>query len=421
MRIPHRRAQAVLPASVPLLLNIQPFMVTVADVTRRPRIVYIDHTAKRSGGEIALVRTVQALGDAIEAHVILGESGDLQGELERAGATVHVLPMADVLRNRRKESVTAYSLLTGGLRQFTSGLDYVRKLRATIGHLDADIVHTNSLKADLLGGLAGRLARRKVVWHVRDMISSPYLTPLGVFILRVGANVIPHRILVNSQATRSTLPAWSRPRVVYNSVLYDAVPADWHSVPSTEKRNHVRIGIIGRIAPWKGQDVFLKAFAIACRDAACEAVIVGGVQFGEDGYLEQLRSLVQALGIADRVTFTGHQESVAEELASLDVFVHASTSPEPFGQVLVEAMRARVPVIAAAAGGPLEIVTDGVDGLLAPPGDVSAYAAAIRRLIDDPDLRSRLASAGYASSKRFSPEALRANLLDVYRGLLTAS
>jgi glycosyltransferase involved in cell wall biosynthesis len=105
----------------------------------------------------------------------------------------------------------------------------------------------------------------------------------------------------------------------------------------------------------------------------------------------------------------------------MDILVHASVTPEPFGQVIVEAMLAGVPVIAVAGGGPSEIVTDGVDGLLYPAGDADALAQTMERLRNDPDLRVRLSAAGRIRAERFSPQAAAASVMALYERVLAAS
>jgi len=100
--------------------------------------------------------------------------------------------------------------------------------------------------------------------------------------------------------------------------------------------------------------------------------------------------------------------------------VHASTIPEPFGQVVIEAMAAGVPIIAADAGGPAEVVTDGVDGLLVAMGDVDALAGALTRMAGDPELRDRLADAGRVTAAAFAPDVIAGSVEDVYRQVLDA-
>jgi glycosyltransferase involved in cell wall biosynthesis len=181
-----------------------------------------------------------------------------------------------------------------------------------------------------------------------------------------------------------------------------------------------RAGMIGRIAPWKGQHVFVRAFARAFPDGPERAAIVGAPLFGadEDAYLDDLRALAERLGLNGRLELTGFRENVADELARLDVLVHASTEPEPFGQVVVEGMAAGLPVVAAAAGGPAEVIEDGVDGLLYPPGDARALAKTLRRLADDVPLRRRLGEAGRRKAAAYRPDAVAPRMLDLYREVL---
>ena len=164
--------------------------------------------------------------------------------------------------------------------------------------------------------------------------------------------------------------------------------------------------------------MFLDAFAKAFAGTDAQARLIGAPLFGEEAYEADLHAQVERLGLTDRVEFRGHRHDVAAELAALDVVVHSSTVPEPFGQVVVEAMGVGRPIIAAAAGGPLEIVTDGTDGLLTPPGDTDALAAAMTRLADDPELGRRLVAAARAKAPQFAPEAAAAATRAVYDRVL---
>ena len=147
-------------------------------------------------------------------------------------------------------------------------------------------------------------------------------------------------------------------------------------------------------------------------------MIVGAPMFGEHGYERELHELARRLEIADRVDFRGFRADIPAELGRLDVAVHASIIPEPFGQVVTEAMAAGLPVVAAAAGGPSRIITDGVDGLLVPPGDAAALSAALQRLAVKPGLRARLGVAGRRRAGDFSLDAAATAVLDAYRAVL---
>lgn len=378
-----------------------------------PRIVYVDHVARLSGGEIALVRLLRALGDRVEAHVVLGEDGPLRSHLQEAGAVVHVLPLPEATREVRKDTVGP-----GGVspRVATQLLTHVWRLRRLLKQLDPAVVHTNSLKAAFYGGLAARLAGVPVVWHVRDRIEEDYLPAAAVRLVRLSARILPARVIANSTSTLQTLPHVARKGAPRSAVLYDPVAMPEGSERDCEGAGPgIRVGVVGRLTAWKGQHVFLDAFARAFPEGSARAVLVGSAMFGEDDYEASLHARVESLGLVHRVEFRGFREDVWDELARLDVLVHCSTIPEPFGQVVVEGMVAGLPVVAADAGGPAEIVTDGVDGLLVPPADVDGLAAAMRRLADDADLRSSLVAAARSSAARFSPESAAQTALGVYR------
>jgi glycosyltransferase involved in cell wall biosynthesis len=160
--------------------------------------------------------------------------------------------------------------------------------------------------------------------------------------------------------------------------------------------------------------VFLDAFAEAFAGTSIRGRIVGSAMFGEDVYAASLHEQANRLDIASQIDFRGFKEDVWAELAELDVLVHCSVVPEPFGQVVLEAMAAGVAVVAAAEGGPAELITDGVHGLLTPPGDAHALAGALRRLVADAELRTQLAAAGWERSRDFTPERAAAGLVEVY-------
>jgi glycosyltransferase involved in cell wall biosynthesis len=137
------------------------------------------------------------------------------------------------------------------------------------------------------------------------------------------------------------------------------------------------VGIVGRLQAWKGQDVLLRAPIDAHK------LIVGGTFALEPDYPDTLHGLANG-----RVTFAGEQPDPYPWMDAMDVVVHTSRG-EPFGLVLLEAMALGKPVVAAADGGPSEILTDG-SGLLYPPGDHHALADAVNRILSDPESRRRL-------------------------------
>lgn len=372
------------------------------------RVVYLDHVAQLSGGELALLRLLDALVE-VDAHVILAEDGPLVERLARAGHSVEVLPMLGRTQRLRKDTITTGRV---PIRAVVDTLAYSLRLARRLRQLRPDIVHTNSLKSGVYGSLAAPLAGTPVVWHLRDRVDTDYLPQLAVVLIRAITRYLPRAIISNSHSTQATLLRRKRSFVIPSTVEPAAAPLD----RSACHRDPLVVGSVSRLAPWKGQDVLLRAFARAFPNGAQRAIIVGAPLFGaaEAAYADDLRQLARALGIGDRVEFRGHRDDVPRELAALDVLVHASIVPEPFGQVVVEGMSARLPVVASRAGGPTEIITDGVDGLLYPPGDVTQLAAILVRLQSDPGLRARLGRAAGLRADDFSPARGAAQVMAAY-------
>jgi len=394
--------------------HVRIYAQAVSPPPPRLRVVYLDHCAKLSGAEIALLNLLPALVD-VDSHVILGEDGPLVSELVGRGVSVEVLPLADAARNVTRDRVRPGFLPARGI---VTTIRYVLRLARRLRRLRPDLVHTNSLKAALYGGAAARLAGVPVVWHVHDRIAPDYLPGAAVTLVRLMALAMPRRIVANSRSTLETLGRAGRHAVV---IAYPLRPGLTGGASSSDRGDGpVRIGMIGRLSPWKGQHVFLDAFARAFPDGTEEAAIVGGALFGEHDYADGLVRQAASLGLDGRLEFRGFCDDVVAELHRMDIVVHASTVPEPFGQVITEAMGAGVPIVAAGAGGPAETIQHGLTGLLCPPGDVEALAATLRQLSDDPELRGRLSVAGRQRARDFSPERIARQIMSVYRGLSSA-
>jgi glycosyltransferase involved in cell wall biosynthesis len=151
---------------------------------------------------------------------------------------------------------------------------------------------------------------------------------------------------------------------------------------------------VGRLEWWKGHFLHLEALAQLKELEHWVCWMVGGPQRAEeDDYLRRMKETAGRLGIADRVRFLGQRSDVPELLAAADIFCQPNQAPEPFGLVFIEALHAGRPIVTTALGGPMEIV-DETCGLLAEPENPAALAAALRRLVQSPELRERLGRNG---------------------------
>ena len=362
-----------------------------------------------SGAEIALLRLLEAQADR-RATVVLAEDGPLVPRLREVGAEVIVLPLPPAAAIQR-------SMVTRGrlpVDAVVGSVAYALRVARLLRRIRPDVVHTNSMKAHLYGGVAARLAGVPQVWHARDRAAEDYLPHLAVRLVRTAARTLPAVVIANSAATLATYPG-----VRDATVVHDAAPE--HARRSPVPTGPLQVGVVGRLAPWKGQHVFLQAFAEAFPDGDQQAVLVGDALFGEHDYADGLRRQATSLGIADRVEFAGFVDDVPERLDQMHVLVHCSTTPEPFGQVVVEGMAAGLPVIASTVGGPCEVVENGQTGLLVSPGSVEQLRDALCQLDHDAALRTRLGQAAAAASARFRPERVAAQVSAIHRDLATHS
>jgi glycosyltransferase involved in cell wall biosynthesis len=349
------------------------------------------------------------LAEYVEIRVILGEDGPLVGRLRDSDIAVEVLPLSPAARDTRKDTISATGVAGSTLRA-TAG--YVATLRRRLRQIEPDVLHTNSLKSALYGGLAGRAAGVPVLWHVRDRIAPDYLPAAAVRLVRAAAVALPTAVVAPSTVALDTLPSW-RPAI--REVVADSVDPPPGAGERVADPHPFRVGIVGRLSEWKGQHVAIEAFARAFPTGDAQLWLIGEAMFGETGYVDRLHRQVAALGLGERVELRGFRGDVWAELAQLDVLVHASTSPEPFGQVVLEGMAAGLPVVATTPGGPAEIMVDDVDGLLVPAGSVEALTAALLRLAADPGLRHRLGLRARTTADHYTSARTALGILGIYR------
>jgi glycosyltransferase involved in cell wall biosynthesis len=222
---------------------------------------------------------------------------------------------------------------------------------------------------------------------------------------RLARRVRPDIAICNSEFSASQLSRWltdAHVEQVYYPVSAPASSIAERERPAIRRAAHtsesdVVIVQVSRLEPWKGQHVLLEALAELRVLSGWTCWIVGGAQRpAEMTYRRQLDAIARDRGIADRVRFLGQRADVPALLAAADLFCQPNTAPEPFGLSLVEALQAGLPVVTSAVGGACEIV-DASCGVLTPPGNTAALADALKRLVIDQDLRTRL---GVAARRR---------------------
>jgi len=392
------------------------------------RVLFVNPGTELGGAEQSLLLLLQGLRThGVESGVALFGDGPFRAGLSGLGIPAVNLAVPSFVRKagRYTSPHGAGCLTTAAL--VATALPAASRLAALARRMKATLIHTNGMKAHLLGGLAGRMTGIPVVWHLRDF------PPDGLRgrLFRGAARRLPALVLVNSEAVGGAIRATpgGRPRVrrLYN-------PVDLSRFHPATPRGRIRgelglsgaaplVGLIAHLTPWKGHELFLTiARAVADMHPPARFIVVGGPIYGTNGhqgYLDRLRARAAALGLSDRVAFLGARSDVPEILADVDVLVHCPTAPEPFGRAVAEAMAAGRPVVAARCGGIPEIIEDGAAGLLVEPGDAKGFAAAVAALLDNADRRARLGAAGRRRAETlFQMGTHTAAVLEAYRTVM---
>lgn len=383
--------------------------------TRPLRVAVLDHTAELGGAELALARLAAAIDPAdVELVVLSFSPGPLVERIRQGGHVAEVVPLPGALAGLDRRSV---GRLSTALRSALRLVPFVWRLSRRVRELDVDVVHTTSLKADLIGVPVSILARLPLVWHVHDRIAPDYLPASMVGLLRLLARHVPAHVIANSAATAATLPRVDRLTVAHPGLAPDQLAA---SAPGPLAGQSPVIGVLGRISPTKAQLEFVRAAArVATAHPEARFRVVGAATFGAEDYERIVRDEVTSRGLMDHFTFTGFVEDPTSELDRMTTCVHTASVPEPFGQVIVEAMARGVAVVATSGGGVDEILEPyGGEhvGWLVPPRDVPALAAAIIETIEEPEEADRRSRAGWAAARnRFTIERTAETVVGVWR------
>lgn len=394
------------------------------------RVVYLNPSGQMGGAEMSLMDLLVSMR-AAEPHwqfwVVIGEDGPLVRQAQAAGAQVILAPFPRALARLGDSGSGSLRALWSCVQASAGTVRYAWNLRRTLRELEPDIVHTNGFKMHVLGAWA-RPRNTPVIWHVRDYVST---RPLMRRLLRMHAQRCAAAI-GNSHSVARDIQKVCGPRLetlcIYNAIdlkryspAGDKLDLDSLAGLSPAPQGTVRIGLAATLAHWKGHTVFLRALARLPKDLPYRAYVIGGPIYQTDHSqrtLDELRGLAAVLGVAGQVGFTGYVADTASAIRALDILVHASTQPEPFGRVIAEGMACGRAVICSAAGGAAELIVDGQDALAHPPGDDAALAERITKLARDPELRSRLGRAARTTAElRFERRRLAEEVIPLYQRL----
>ena len=384
-------------------------------------LLYYNPVGTIGGAEMCLLDLLRAVVRARpdwRPTVVLGDDGPLRAAVEGAGVRCLVEPMPESLALLGDSSGGGWGLLARLAASSGSTLAYLSRLCRLFALERPDLVQTNGMKAHLLGT---RAAPRgvPVVWHLHDYLAP---RPAMARLLKAAARRPGVSVVAVSDSVRDDARAVLEPRVpvrtIHNAVdlrrfapgLGDGSSLDRLAGLPPAPEGTFRVGLVATFALWKGHEVFFEAISRITRDRPARFYVVGGPIYRSSGSQWSFGDLMLEAahrGVLDRVGFVGPVDDPAGAFRSLDVAVHASTRPEPFGRAIVEAMATALPVVAIREGGAAELFEDGQTALGCPPKDPEALARAVDRLVLDPALRASLGAAARRSVEaRFDADRL---------------
>jgi glycosyltransferase involved in cell wall biosynthesis len=406
--------------------------VTTAALAADMRVTFLSVSGEMGGSEVSLLELVRGLRRQVPSwriDLVVPRDGPLAAAARACGAAVHVLPLPARLARLGEAAGRGPAVMMGRGASLVLAAGsvgpYSRRLGRLLAELEPDVIHTNGFKLHVLGA---RVAPRSaaVIWHIHEYVAR---RPISRALLRRYASRCTS-IVANSRSVAadvtSVLGAAPPVTTIYNAVDSrefapdgDAIDLDARSGLPPADPGTVRVGLVATYGRWKGHATFVDAFSRLSPFPPCRGYIIGGALYdtaGSQVARAELEGLIAASGLTGRVGLTGFVDRPAAAMRALDIVVHASTQPEPFGLVIVEGLATGRAVIVSAAGGAAELVSDGVDALTHEPGSVDGLARCIDRLRADAPLRARLGAAARQSALRqFNPDVFTRAFIDVYQ------
>jgi glycosyltransferase involved in cell wall biosynthesis len=343
------------------------------------RLIAISALADTAGAEVMLLRLLPELQRrGWSTRLTVPGGGDLRRDADAAGIATARLPLGPPARR-------------------TAG-SYVGAALAPALARRADVVLLNGLSTQrVLRTLAP--IRRRALLHV----TNPLERPPRAWRRRGHWELVRVVLCDSSFSARQCIAAGAPPERVH-AVWPPAWGVGWERPGPREPGASMRVGFVGRLEPRKGVLELVRAADSFLREHPdARLTVVGAPSAGGERYEKELRRAVASSDVGGRIELAGHRPDAASAMADFDLLAVPSLA-EPFGTVAAEAAAAGVPVVASDVGGLPEVVLDGETGLLVPPGDVGALAAAVTGLLGDRDRLLALGRRAHEEAERFGPE-----------------
>lgn len=384
--------------------------------TRPLRIAFCENGAGYGGAIISLAAFLEKMPPQFAPFIYTGIGSEEYRRLGTLGQWRHIAPVkllnAAFLKNMRFPFA---SFLDNLFNLLPSAWLYFAAFKRD----DIECVYLNNdASCNFAAAIAARFARLPLILHARGFNCD---TRGNRWVL----SKLDHCIAV-STAVRDELLALGVPPEKCTVVAEGLDLNVFHPKPVD---NAIReelgldndaavITLVGGLVDWKGQDVLLDAAPLIFQRFPNAVILLVGAAYGKDNnFANMIIERSKAPVMQSRVRMLGSRNDVAEILACSDVVVHASTKPEPFGRTFLEGMALGKAVIASNEGGPLDVITNEVDGLLIEPRNPGKLADAITRLLSDASFSSALGNNAAVKAKDYSIE-IHTNLITKVLGLV---
>ncbi|MCG8585989.1 MAG: glycosyltransferase [Pirellulales bacterium] len=306
--------------------------------------------------------------------------------------------------------------------RFKVDLRPIRRLAGLMVREGYDLLHTHTPRAAMVGRLAAVMAGVPMVHHFHGQTSTEMTHKvkgwMNAITERISLTKVARVVAVSESLARYVAAQGVDESII--RVVPNGVPTQSNDLPP-RKTPHDKwtIGTVALFRERKGLEVLLEASS-RLQNANRPEVrlrIVGGFETPE--YEAAVRRRVSELGIGSQVDWVGFTQNVTRELKRMDIAVLPSVLPEGLPMVIIEAMAAGVPVVGTKVDGVTDVIRDGVDGVLAEPGDAAAMAAALSRYIERDVSWSEIRKAAHRKqAERYSDQSMAAGVAEVYREIL---
>lgn len=297
-------------------------------------------------------------------------------------------------------------------KYISSVLQILRIMRIIIQYR-IDVIHSNNSREAVTAAI---ILRKKIVLHLHGVWAdhSDYMRKkIDVFVSI--SEFIKNRMVDKGYNKDKIIVI---PNPVINKSIDVVKLASYREKFDIAESDKV-FGVVGRIVGWKGQLEFLEAASIVMQKmSGVKALIIGDISDGSTEYLDQIESRIKELGLQDRVIITGYIEDIHNATAMLDVLVHCSIKPEPFGLVITEAMVLGIPVIGSNIGAPSEIIKEGSTGYIVDPNDSKKMSSRLIEILSNDDLAQELGGNGRKEAlDNYNITSYISRISDVYNNI----